>query len=139
MGPFAKLFIGFHTAIYRLTGGRVMGSFGRAPVLLLTTTGRKSGKNRTTPLLYLEEGGLYFVVASSGGSSKHPAWYLNLTANPTSALQTQDRTLSATAETIAGDEKKRLWIRFNEIYPDYDTYQKKTERDIPVVKLTPQS
>lgn len=139
MGPFAKLFIGFHTAIYRLTGGRVMGSFRRAPVLLSTTTGRKSGKHRTTPLLYLEEGGLYFVVASSGGSSKHPAWYLNLTANPASALQIQDRTLSATAETVVGDEKTRLWIRFNEIYPDYDTYQKKTERDIPVVKLTPQS
>ena len=139
MGPFAKLLIGFHTAIYRLTGGRVMGSFGRAPVLLLTTTGRKSGKKRTMPLLYLEEGGLYFVVGSSGGSPKHPAWYLNLTANPASALQIQDRTLSATAETVAGDEKKRLWNRFNEIYPDYETYQKKTERDIPVVKLTPQS
>ena len=139
MSRFAKIFIRFHTVIYRLTRGRVMGSFGRARVLLLTTTGRKSGKKRTTPLLYLEEGGLYFVVGSSGGSPKHPAWYLNLTANPASTLQIQDQTVSATAETVVDNEKKRLWNRFNEIYPAYNTYQKKTERDIPVVKLTPQS
>lgn len=139
MSAFAKFFVKFHTAIYRLTGGRVMGSFGKAPVLLLTTTGRKTGKKRTTPLLFLEDAGAYYVVASSGGAPKHPAWYLNLTAHPETELQIQNRKLSATAETTETDEKKRLWTRFTKIYPDYDTYQKRTDRDIPVVKLTPQS
>lgn len=139
MGAFAKFFIRFHTAIYRLTRGRVMGSFGKAPVLLLTTTGRKSSKKRTTPLLYIEDAGMYYIVASSGGSPKHPAWYLNLTAHPEIELQIQNRKLSATAETTATDDKKRLWTKFNEIYRDYDTYQKRTERDIPVVRLTPHS
>ena len=116
-----------------------MGSFGKAPVLLLTTTGRKSGKKRTTPLLYLEESGAYFVVASAGGSPQPPAWYLNLTAHPEVELQIQNRTLSAKAETTAGDEKKRLWTRLNELYPTYEAYQKKTQREIPVVRLTVRS
>ena len=137
MSTFAKLFVKFHTALYRLTGGRVMGSFGKAPVLLLTTTGRKSGKKRTTPLLYVEDAGAYFVVASSAGSPKHPAWYLNLVAHPETELQIRNRKLSTSAETSATDEKERLWVRFQKMYPDYDTYQKRTERDIPVVKLTP--
>ena len=139
MSAAAKFFVMFHTAIYRLTGGRVMGSFGKAPVLLLTTTGRKSGKKRTTPLLYLEDAGAYCVVASSGGSPKHPAWYLNLTAHPETELQVRNRKLSATAETTTADEKKRLWTRFTEIYADYDTYQKRTDREIPIVTLTPRS
>ena len=133
-----KLFIATHAAIYRLTGGRVMGSFGKAPILLLMTKGRKSGKTRTTPLLYLEENGAYFVVASAGGSPTHPGWYWNLKANPAVRIQMQAKTMNGTATTVDSDTKSRIWPRFTAMYPEYDAYQEKTKRDIPVVKLVPQ-
>ena len=134
-----KAITGFHTAVYRLTGGGLMGDFGKAPVLLLTTTGRKSGKTRTSPLLYLEENGAYFIVASAGGDPKHPAWYLNLVANPDAEIQVKDKKLTARAETLSAEEKSRMWSRFTAMYPDYDAYQAKTERDIPLVRLTPRA
>jgi deazaflavin-dependent oxidoreductase (nitroreductase family) len=134
---FLKLFSKLNVLVYRASGGRVGGRFKAAPVLLLTTTGRKSGKQRTTPLLYAEDAGRYVVVASVGGAPKHPAWYLNLRADAGSTIQVGGRKLSVRAETAAPDERARLWALVTRMYPTYDDYQAKTSREIPVVILTP--
>ena len=127
-----------HVLLYRASGGRVGARFGKGvPVLLLTTTGRKSGKRRTTPLLYLEDGNRYVVVASVGGAPTHPAWYLNLRSNPSATIRIGSRELAVSAETAAPEERARLWSRATQMYPQYDGYQAKTKREIPVVILTP--
>jgi deazaflavin-dependent oxidoreductase (nitroreductase family) len=130
-----KFFGKAHKAIYRMSGGRLLARMGEAPMFLLTTTGRKSGKPRTTPLLYIEEGDGFAIVASFGGSPAHPSWYLNLEKNPRATVQIEERVIPVIASTASPDEKKRLWPRFTAIYPDYDNYQKETKRDIPVVLL----
>jgi len=139
MSPLArymvKLFGKAHKVLYRMSGGRVFAKLGRAPMLLLTATGRKSGKPRTTPLLYVEDGDGFAVVASFGGAPEHPSWYRNLEKNSKATLQIKNRVISVTASTATPEEKKRLWPRLTAIYPDYDTYQKETTRDIPVVLL----
>ncbi len=139
MSPLArhmvKLFGKAHKVLYRMSGGRLFAKLGRAPMLLLTATGRKSGKPRTTPLLYVEDGDGFAVVASFGGAPEHPSWYRNLEKNPEVTLQIKNRVISVTASTATPEEKKRLWPRLTAIYPDYDTYQKETTRDIPVVLL----
>jgi deazaflavin-dependent oxidoreductase (nitroreductase family) len=92
---------------------------------------------RTAPLLYLEDGEGLVVVASVGGTPKHPAWYWNLKANPEARVQIKDRTLRVRAEEARGEEKRRLWARLVEMYPPYEDYQRRTEREIPVVVLRP--
>ena len=115
-----------------------MGGSGRARlVLLLTTTGRKSGKQRTTPLLYLEDAGRYVVIASVGGAPKHPAWYLNLLANPAATIEVGRRKLAVTASTASPEERARLWPLAVQMYRGYEDYQAKTTREIPVVILSP--
>lgn len=127
-----------HVVLYRASGGRLGGRVGKtAPVLLLTTTGRKSGKQRTTPLLYLEETGQYAVIASVGGAPRHPAWYLNVRGNPAAAIQIGSRRLAVSAETASPAERERLWALATQMYPGYDDYQARTSREIPVVILTP--
>ena len=126
-----------HVALFRLSRGRIGARIGKElPVLLLTTTGRKSGKRRTTPLLYVEDGTRYVVVASVGGAPKHPAWYLNLQADPSATLEVQGRTLAVRAETASPEERARLWKALTAMYPTYDAYQAKTTREIPVVTLS---
>jgi deazaflavin-dependent oxidoreductase (nitroreductase family) len=110
----------------------------RVFTLLLTTTGRKSGKPYTTPLIYGEDGGDYVVVASKGGAPGHPDWYLNLRDNPQVEIQVGPEVLSATARTADAGEKARLWPKMVEIWPDYEAYERKTDRDIPVIVVTPQ-
>jgi len=105
-------------------------------VLLLTTTGRKTGKQRTTPLLYVEDDGRYVVIGSVGGAPKHPAWYLNLGGNPAATIQLGRRKLQVTAKTAEPEERARLWARATRMYSGYDGYQAKTGREIPVVILT---
>ena len=129
-------FVAFHAWIYRVSGGRFMGKMGRAPVLLLTTRGRKSGQRRTVPLLYLKDSENFVIVASLGGAPRHPAWYLNLEANPTVELQVADQRFSANARRASAEEKARLWPRLVAIYPPYEDYRKRTTRDIPVVIVT---
>lgn len=132
------LFSRLHVVLYRASGGRIAGRFRKtAPVLLLTTTGRKSGKKRTTPLLYVEESGRYIVVASVGGAPKHPAWYLNMCANPAATIQIGSRRLAVNAKTASAEERVRLWALATRMYPQYDDYQAKTTREIPIVILTP--
>jgi F420H(2)-dependent quinone reductase len=127
-----------HVFLYRASGGRIGGRFRKgAPVLLLTTTGRKTGKERTTPLLYVEDGERYAVVASVGGAPAHPGWYLNVRADPAATIQLERRKLQVTAETAGPDERGRLWALATRMYPSYDAYQAKTSREIPIVILTP--
>ena len=107
--------------------------------LLLTTTGRRSGQARTVPLIYVQDGDDHVVIASKGGADTHPAWYLNLEADPEVELQVGDQVMAATARTASGDEAARLWTRMAEVWPAYDDYAKKTDRQIPVVVLTPRT
>ena len=107
------------------------------PTLLLTTTGRKSGIKRRTALIYGRDNADYVVVASKGGSQEHPAWYLNLEADPEVEIQVFDAVLPAVARTATGEERERLWALMRQTWPAYDEYQTRTDREIPVVVLTP--
>lgn len=116
---------------------RVVGGPGPVPTLLLTTTGRKSGKPRIMPLIYGEaDGGGYWVVASKGGAPQHPDWYFNLTANPEVEVQIAEDKFTARASTLSGPEREAAWRKMVRIWADYAEYQKKTDREIPVVLLT---
>jgi deazaflavin-dependent oxidoreductase (nitroreductase family) len=125
-----------HAALYRLTGGRLGGRMKQAPVLLLTVEGRKSGKRRTTPLLYGRDGDNVVVIASKGGDPKHPAWYLNL-RGAEAEIQIGREHRRVRARDAEGEERERLWRQMVELWPDYAEYQKKTTRQIPVVVLEP--
>jgi len=132
---FEKTFTGLHKCIYNHSGGRLMGSFDKMPVLMLTTTGRTSGKARTTPLLYLEHDRGYVVVGSAAGRDRHPAWYLNLAAAPEAQVRVGKQTTSVQARVAEGEERDRLFAAFAETAKRYADYQAKTERQIPVVVL----
>jgi len=106
-----------------------------APVLILTTTGRRSGETRSTPLIYGRSGADYLVVGSKGGAPTPPAWYLNLRANPDVSVQVKADRFAARARTASKQEKPELWKIMTSIWPDYDEYQTKTEREIPVIIL----
>jgi deazaflavin-dependent oxidoreductase (nitroreductase family) len=108
-----------------------------APLLLLTTKGRKSGEWKRTALIGAEDDGRYVIVASLGGAPRHPVWYLNLQQNPEVRLQVKGRSFMAKARTATAEEKPALWAKMVELYPDYADYQVKTDRDIPVVILEP--
>jgi F420H(2)-dependent quinone reductase len=133
---FLRAMSGLNTALYRLTGGRVANRMGKAPILLLTVAGRKSGKRRTTPLLHGRDGDNYVVIASMGGAPKHPAWYHNLEGQE-AEIQVGRKRLRVRARDAEGEERERLWALMVSLYPSYDDYQKKTERRIPVVVLEP--
>jgi deazaflavin-dependent oxidoreductase (nitroreductase family) len=107
------------------------------PTLLLTTRGRKTGTLRRTALIYGRDGDSYLVVASLGGAPKHPLWYLNLVADPVVELQVGPMVISGTARPANEEERPRLWATMAKIWPQYDQYQKKTSRQIPVVIITP--
>ena len=124
-----------HTPLYRLTGGRIGGSFRGIPIALLTTTGRKSGKPRTWPLLTFPDGGRYALIASNWGQDHHPAWLLNLRANPQATLQIGRRKISVTAHEVTGEERDRLWRKAAVAYAGYERYQQRTDREIPVFVL----
>ncbi len=113
------------------------GGQGLVPTLLLTTTGRKSGNVLTLPLIFGRSGANYVVVASKGGAPTHPAWYLNLQANPEVKVQVKAEKFTARAYTAEGAERTELWRKMVEIYGPYEQYQTKTDRQIPVVVLTP--
>ena len=129
--------LGLHAAVYRRTNGRLLGSIGPLPLLLLTTTGRKTGKERTAPLGYLPDNGRLVLVASAGGSPKHPAWYLNLTAEPAVTVQVKADVFEAHAETASPEERDRLWPLLVERHGGFEKYQAKVDREIPLVVVTP--
>ncbi len=129
-----------HRGLFRLTRGRVLGRVGGLDVLLLTTRGRRTGRVRTIPLLYVADGGDYVLIASNGGAELHPSWYLNLQAQPDATVEIGGRKLPVLAtDVVDPDERARLWQRANEGYGGYDDYATKTDRTIPVVRLHPTS
>ncbi len=128
---------GMHRGVYRLTGGKVGGKIGEAPVLLLTTTGRKSGRPRTNPLLYVRAGDGYVVIASKGGAPQHQLWYLNLQANPDAEVTVGRETRQVRARDAQDEERERLWRALADLHSGYDNYAQKTTRQIPVVVLEP--
>jgi deazaflavin-dependent oxidoreductase (nitroreductase family) len=136
--PFMKLMSVANTWVFRASGGRLGAKFTRgAPVGLLTTTGRKSGAQRTTPLIYLADGERIVLVASQGGMPRNPLWYDNLAAQPEVTFRTPKGERRYRAHTAAAAEKAALWPRLVAVYRDYDDYQKRTDREIPVVVLEP--
>jgi len=128
-----------HVFFYKLSGGRIGGRMHKVPVLLLTTTGRKTGRKRTTPLLYIRDGNRLVIVASNGGRPLDPSWWMNLKHNPIAMVQVKDVKQTIYAQRALGSEKERLWQMMTSVYPAYDDYQKKTDRDIPVVVLMPKT
>ena len=132
-----KLGSGAHAGVYRATGGKLFGRMGKSPILLLNTVGRKTGRKRTTPLLYVMDGEDFVIIASKGGAATHPAWYLNLRANPDVTVEIGDREVQVEAGVADPEEKARLWEKMVEMYPTYDDYQRKTEREIPLLVLRP--
>jgi F420H(2)-dependent quinone reductase len=126
-----------HSFVYHATNGKVGGRIAGGPVLLLTTTGRKSGREHTAPLLYLRDGEDVVVVASNGGTASHPAWWLNLKANPEATVEVGDRKVGVWAEEAGSEERNRLWPELVEMYGGYEDYRRRTDREIPVVILHP--
>jgi deazaflavin-dependent oxidoreductase (nitroreductase family) len=125
-----------HTWVWKITGGKLGDAFGGAPLLLLTTQGRKSGRQRTTPVLYLEDGDDVIVVASFGGNDANPAWYLNLLSNPQADIVIKGKRRHLIAHEVSTEEKQRIWPRLTALYPNFAIYQQRTRRDIPVLKLS---
>lgn len=126
-----------HIAAYRDSGGEVGYLWNGVPTLLLTVTGRLSGQQRTSALIFGRDGADYLVVASMGGAPMHPKWYLNLQSHPAAQIQVRDQCIDVTARTAATEEKPRLWQIMTGVWPNYDVYQSRTEREIPVVVLSP--
>jgi deazaflavin-dependent oxidoreductase (nitroreductase family) len=124
-------------AQYEASGGKDGGDLRGVPVIILWTRGRHSGKVRKTPLMRVEHDGQYAVVASLGGAPKHPVWYLNLLADPEVTLQDGPRRFDLRARTLEGAERDEWWKHAAEVWPDYDAYQARTDRQIPVVLLEP--
>jgi deazaflavin-dependent oxidoreductase (nitroreductase family) len=125
--------------VYRATGGRIGGRVGRAPVLLLTTTGRKSGQQRTAPVVYLADGDRLVVIGSNAGNARAPAWSLNLKANPDAEVEVGRRRLRVLARIAEGEERADLWRKHNEQYAGFDDYEERTDRDIGLFVLEPRS
>jgi deazaflavin-dependent oxidoreductase (nitroreductase family) len=122
---------------YEASGGREGGTLEGKPVVILTTRGRRSGKVRKAALMRVEHDGRYAVVASLGGAPKHPVWFLNVEADPNVTLQDGASVMKMRARVAIGDEKREWWTRATEVWPNYDDYQSKTDREIPIVILEP--
>jgi deazaflavin-dependent oxidoreductase (nitroreductase family) len=136
MSEAESLFGDTHVRRYQETGGEVGHKWKRgSKILLLTTRGRTSGEPRTIPLIYEEDADRYVIVASKGGAPQHPGWYRNLAKNPDVELQVREEVFPARARTAEGEERERLWQLVNRQWPDYDSYQTRTDREIPVVIL----
>ena len=123
--------------LYNVSGGRVGGKIGKLPVLLLTTTGRKTGKQRTLPLGYIMDDSDYVITASAGGADKHPGWFFNIRSNPHATIQVKDKHIKVTAEIAEPEKKSELWARLVEVAPNFSGYKKRTSREIPMVILHP--
>jgi F420H(2)-dependent quinone reductase len=132
-----RFFTVLHRALYRWSGGKVGGRMAGLPLLLLMTRGRRTGKERTVVLGYLQEGDALLVVGSHGGLPEHPAWYLNLQANPDVEVQVGKEQRSLRARTATPEESERLWPRVLATAPGYQKYRDKTSREIPLVLLEP--
>lgn len=134
---FIKPFSGLNAKVYKLTGGRLMGTLQGRPVMLVTMTGAKTGKERTIPLMYVPYKEGVIVVASQGGAPKSPVWYKNLVANPDVVVQYKGTKMNLRARQVDDAEKAEVWPTCVEHYHEYDDYQKRTDRNIPVFVCEP--
>ena len=125
-----------HAWVWRLTRGRLVNGIGAAPFILLTTKGRKTGRARMTPVLYLQDGDDLIVVASFGGNDVHPAWYLNLEDCPEAEVMIRGERRRMTSRKLSFDEKRVVWPRLVKAYPQFEIYQQRTSREIPLLRLT---
>jgi len=136
--PVLSKLMGGHAWVYRTTRGRIGHHVpGVPPMCLIDHVGAKSGKKRTSPLLYVKDGDDVLIVASKGGYVKSPAWFYNLKANPDTTVQIGSEIRKVHAHVATDGERKRLWPMAVKVYPSYEQYQERTERKIPVVILTP--
>jgi deazaflavin-dependent oxidoreductase (nitroreductase family) len=126
-----------HRWIYRVSGGRIWTRMGGMPILLLTTTGRKSGEPRPVALQHLRDEDAFVVIASHAGEPTHPAWFLNLQANPEATVQVQGKITPVRFREAEGEERERLWTQAVAVHPAYEEYRGRVERRIPVVVLEP--
>jgi deazaflavin-dependent oxidoreductase (nitroreductase family) len=124
-----------HTSLFRWFGATGLGAF--RSTLILTTRGRRTGRETSTPLLYVEDGGKLYLVASFGGNDSHPGWYLNLSANPEVKVETGGGRGGYRARTLGPGEAGKIWPKLLALYPSYASYQKRTTREIPVIELAP--
>jgi F420H(2)-dependent quinone reductase len=134
---FMEIIWKLHRFIYRASGGRVGGAIGGTPVLLLNTTGRRSGEPRAVTLTYFEDGERLVVVGSNAGENRHPAWWLNLQEHPDATVQIGGTTTRVRAVEAVGEEREGLWAELTRRDPAYEQYQLRTDRRIPVVLLHP--
>ena len=142
MNPIVEMFVGpllaVHQWLYEMTDGRIGASLGGRPMLLLRTVGRRTGQPRTSALLYVRNGKDYVVIASKGGAPSHPGWFHNLRANPDAEIQVGRERISVRARIAEGEERERLWARADDVNQgQYETYQSRTKREIPVLVLAP--
>jgi F420H(2)-dependent quinone reductase len=138
MGATALRWTGkLNVPVYRATGGRIGSKVGKAPVLLLTTTGRKSGQQRTAPVVYLADGERLVVIGSNAGHKRAPAWSLNLKANPDAEVEVGRDRRPVRARVAEGEERAGLWRKHNDQYAGFDEYEERTDRDIAVFVLDP--
>jgi deazaflavin-dependent oxidoreductase (nitroreductase family) len=135
-GPDDDLFGAEHVRIYRETRGERGYHWRGATILLLTTIGHSSGEPRTTPLIYRADGERWVVIASKGGAPAHPSWFENLQANPEASIEIKDESVPVSPSVATGEERERLWSLMCEVWPAYDEYQARTDREIPVVVLS---
>jgi deazaflavin-dependent oxidoreductase (nitroreductase family) len=135
MNALVKFSMRMQIALFRLTKGRALSTLRGMPVLLLTTVGRKTGKRRTTPLMYIRDGDSYVVTASNSGSDKHPGWFHNLRASPQAQIEVPGMRLDVAASIATQAERDRLWPQLVAKAPFYDAYQHATTRPIPMVVL----
>jgi F420H(2)-dependent quinone reductase len=136
--PLLRRLMGGHATIYRATNGLIGHRFPKTPSsLLLDHVGAKSGTNRTSPLVYGQDGANYVLVASKGGYPKHPAWFHNLRANPDTTIQVGSSKRDVHARVAEGEERERLWKLMVGVYGGYESYRRRTEREIPLVVLEP--
>ena len=129
------LFGQVHVRVYRQTDGERGYHWRGATVLLLSTKGRVSGQERTTPLIFRSDGERWVIIASQGGAPDHPHWYKNLVRDPQATIQVKDERIPVRAHDAEGEERSRLWSLMTENWPAYDSYQRRTARQIPVVVL----
>ena len=127
------------TEEFRAHEGKVGGMWEGRPLLLLTTTGAKSGQRRTNPVMYLREGDRLFVFASKGGAPTHPDWYHNLLAHPDVTVEIGDQTYQAIAKPVTGEVRDSIYAQWAERYPQFREYQENTTRRIPVIELEPRT
>ena len=137
MKVFMKAALSVYIFLYRLTSGAIGGRMAGLQVLLLTTTGRKTGQTRITPLGYFKQDGNFVIIASNSGADQNPSWFYNLKSNPQVTIQIGNKHLAAKAEVVDAEKRKQLWADLVKMAPAYDRYTTRTKREIPLVVLKP--